>query len=67
MEDIHLDECVNCGTGLLAVSDICPQCGFLKSKGDDLIEAREKVANKNDLDESEEKSNNIELITMKNL
>jgi hypothetical protein len=59
LEDIHLDECVNCGAGLLAVSDICPQCGFLKSKGDELIEAREKAANENDLDESEEKSNNI--------
>ncbi len=59
MEDIHLDECVNCGAGLLAVSDICPQCGFLKSKGDEIIEAREKAANENDLDESEEKSNNI--------
>jgi len=32
LEDIHLDECVNCGAGLLAVSDICPQCGFLKDK-----------------------------------
>lgn len=32
MEDIHLDECVNCGTGLLAVSDICPQCGWPKDK-----------------------------------
>ncbi len=59
MEDIHLNECVNCGAGLLAVSDICPQCGFLKSKGDDLIEAQEKAANENDLDESEEKPNNV--------
>ena len=59
LEDIHLDECVNCGAGLLAVSDICPQCGFLKSKGDELIEAREKAANENDLDESEEKLNNV--------
>lgn len=59
MDKLDLDECVSCGTGLLAVSDICPQCGFLKSKGDELIESREKAANENDLDESEEKSNNI--------
>ena len=59
MEDIPLDECVNCGAGLLAVSGICPQCGFLKSKGDELIEAREKAANENDLDESAEKPNNV--------
>ncbi len=32
MEDIHLDECVRCGAGLLAVSDICPQCGCPKDK-----------------------------------
>ena len=31
MEDIHLDECVSCGAGLLAVSDICPQCGCSKN------------------------------------
>jgi len=56
---LDLDECVSCGAGLLSVSDICPQCGFLKSKGDDLIEAQEKAANENDLDESEEKPNNV--------
>jgi len=59
LEDTPLDECVNCGAGLLDVSDICPQCGFLKSKGDELIEAQEKAANENDLDESEEKPNNV--------
>ena len=59
MEDIYLDECVRCGAGLLAVSDICPQCGFLKSKGNELIEAREKAANDIELDESEEKPNNV--------
>jgi len=32
LEDIHLDECENCGAGLLAVSDICPQCGWPKNK-----------------------------------
>jgi hypothetical protein len=61
LEDIHLDECVNCGAGLLAVSDICPQCGFLKSKGNELIEAREKAANDIELDESEEKSDSVEI------
>jgi len=29
---LDLDECVNCGAGLLAVSDICPQCGWPKDK-----------------------------------
>jgi len=61
LEDIHLDECVNCGAGLLAVSDICPQCGFLKSKGDELIEAREKAANDIKLDESEEELDSVEI------
>ena len=27
-----LDNCVNCNAGLLAVSDICPQCGWPKNK-----------------------------------
>jgi hypothetical protein len=30
--DKELDECVNCGAGLISVSDICPQCGWLKNK-----------------------------------
>ncbi len=32
MGDLDLDECVSCGAGLLAVSDICPQCGWPKDK-----------------------------------
>jgi len=32
LRDLDLDECVNCGAGLLAVSDICPQCGWPKDK-----------------------------------
>ena len=32
MRDLDLDECVNCVAGLLAVSDICPQCGWPKDK-----------------------------------
>ncbi len=61
MEDIHLDECVNCGAGLLAVSDICPQCGFLKSKSDEIIEARKKAANDIKLDESEKELDSVEI------
>ena len=38
MEDIDLDECVNCGAGLLAVSDICPQCGWPKDKPIESVE-----------------------------
>jgi len=55
---VHLDQCVNCGAGLLAVSEICPQCGFLKSKGAELEEAQKKVANDIEIDESEEKVSN---------
>ena len=55
---MHLDQCVNCGAGLLAVSEICPQCGFLKSKGAELEEAQKKVANDIEIDESEEKVSN---------
>ena len=29
---MDLDECVNCGAGLIKVSDICPQCGWKKNK-----------------------------------
>jgi uncharacterized membrane protein (DUF2068 family) len=29
---MELDECVNCGAGLISVSDICPQCGWPKNK-----------------------------------
>lgn len=29
---MKLDNCVNCDAGLLAVSDICPQCGWPKNK-----------------------------------
>ncbi len=55
MGDLDLDECVNCGAGLLAVSDICPQCGWLKNKPIELDEYKEKVANDIEFDESEEK------------
>jgi len=55
---LDLDECVSCGAGLLAVSNICPQCGFLKSKGAELKEAQENVANEK-FDESEEEPKNV--------
>jgi hypothetical protein len=55
LEDIHLDECVSCGAGLLAVSDICPQCGWLKNKPIELDESEEKIVDDIELDESEEK------------
>ena len=32
MGNSDLDECVNCGEGLIKVSDICPQCGWKKNK-----------------------------------
>ena len=57
---MDLDECVSCGAGLLAVSDICPQCGWPKNKR--IKPDEEKVENDIELDESEEKvENDIEL------
>ena len=58
MRDLELDECVNCGTGLLAGSDICPQCGWLKNKPIEHDEADEKVTNDIELDEADEKVTN---------
>jgi len=55
---LDLDECVSCGAGLLAVSDICPQCGFLKSKGAELKKTQENVANEK-FDEFEEEPKNV--------
>jgi len=52
---VDLDECVNCGAGLLAGSDICPQCGWLKNKPIELDESEEKIVDDIELDESEEK------------
>jgi len=57
---LDLDECVSCGAGLLAVSDICPQCGWPKNKRIKPDESEEKVENNIEHDESEEKvENNI--------
>ena len=58
MRDLELDECVNCGTGLLAGSDICPQCGWLKNKPIEHDEAEGKVENDIEIDEAEEKVEN---------
>lgn len=59
MEELDLDLCASCGAGLLSVSDICPQCGFLKSKSAELNEAQEKAATDIEIDESEEQLNNV--------
>ncbi len=55
---MDLDECVNCGTGLLAGSNICPQCGWLKNKPIEHDEAEEKLENDIEIDEAEEKVEN---------
>jgi len=55
LKDIHLDECVSCGAGLLAVSDICPQCGWLKNKPIELDESEEKIVDDIEINESKEK------------
>ena len=55
MRDLDLDECVNCGVGLISASDICPQCGWLKNKPIELDESEEKIVDDIELDESEEK------------
>jgi len=61
LEDLDIGKCVGCGAGLISVSEICPQCGLPKSKGAELEEAEKKVANDIELDESEEKQNNVEI------
>ena len=55
MGELDLDECENCGTGLISVSDICPQCGWLKNKPIEIDESEEKIVGDIELDESEEK------------
>ncbi len=59
MGDFDLDKCVNCGAGLISVSDICPQCGFLKKKSAEFIEAKKKAANDIELDESKEEPDGV--------
>jgi len=55
LDDLDLYECANCGAGLISVSDICPQCGWLKNKPIEFDEAKEKVVNDIEHDESKEK------------
>jgi hypothetical protein len=55
LDELDLDECVSCGAGLLAVSDICPQCGCSKNKSIKSDEPEEKISDDNELDEVEEK------------
>ncbi|MCJ8307048.1 MAG: hypothetical protein HRU07_08385 [Nitrosopumilus sp.] len=43
MGSIDLKECVNCGAGLLTISDICPQCGWQKNKLDESKDEKEKI------------------------
>jgi len=59
MGDFDLDKCVNCGAGLLDVSTICPQCGWLKNKRIELDEVEEKVENDIEVDESEEELDGV--------
>ena len=61
MGELDLDECENCGAGLISVSDICPQCGFLKKKCAESIEAKKKDVNDIELDESEEELDSVEI------
>jgi len=57
---VDLDECVNCGAGLLASSDICPQCGWLKNKPIEPNESTEDIesepSTEEDTEESEEEN-----------
>ncbi len=42
---MDIDQCVSCGSGLLAVSDICPQCGWLKNKRIEIDNSEENISN----------------------
>ena len=53
LKDLELDECVNCGAGLLSVSDICPQCGWPKNKPIEINESEEEVADNIEINEEE--------------
>ncbi len=55
MDDFELDTCVSCGAGLLAVSDICPQCGWPKNKPIKPDEPEEKVEKDSQNNPSEKK------------
>jgi len=53
LKDLELDECVKCETGLLSVSDICPQCGWPKNKPIEIDESKEEVADNIEINEEE--------------
>jgi len=40
---VDLDSCVNCDTGLIAASTICPQCGWPKDKPIESVEEVEEI------------------------
>ena len=53
MGNLELDKCVNCGAGLISVSDICPQCGWAKNNSigdneENVDSDIEKVQHKNE-------------------
>jgi len=56
--ELDLDECVSCGAGLLAVSDICPQCGWPKNKPIHRDDSKENLTDEIEINESEEKIKN---------
>lgn len=51
MSNSNLDECVNCGAGLIKASHICPQCGWEKNKpiGPDTSKVNDKKNIESDL------------------
>ena len=50
--NLDLDGCVNCGAGLLSVSNICPQCGWPKNKPIEHVEVEEVTENSIENDSS---------------
>lgn len=51
MGSTDLKECVNCGAGLLIVSDICPQCGWQKNKLDESKKEEKIIENESPKEE----------------
>ena len=61
LNGVDLDECVNCGAGLLSVSDICPECGLPKDKPIEHVEetAENDIENDSSTIESTEIKKNV--------
>jgi len=59
--DSDLDKCVSCGAELLAVSNICPECGWLKNKP-----IKPYISEENGADDIESGSSPQEPIVIKN-